>query len=168
MNPAQLNPSRIHHNPSRRVTDSTIKQVVQEVYSEFLIESFTNPSRVFVTDSRRRKPFKYKEKLSLTMCKYKSVTLCRAQRFCVREGVVTDFRDGFESRRSRLGVVVACGRHVWPEFASSREFRRWSASRARRDTSPTCGPRRVCQCGRCNGSFPAKTDGRRPWEQSQW
>ena len=96
MKPERLNPSRIRHNPSRYVTDSTTKQAGQELCGQSGMRSVTYPSRIFVTDSSRLKPFKYKEKLSLTMCKYKSITPCRAQRFRVREGVVMDSRDGFQ------------------------------------------------------------------------
>ena len=166
MKPQGLNPSRIRRNPSRDVTDSTTKQAGQELCGQSGMRSITYPSRISVTDFGSRKPLKYKEKLSLTMCKYKSVTRCRAQRLCVREGVVMDSRDGF--RCSRPVAVLACGRHVWPTFASSREFRRRSASRARCDTWPTCGPRRICQSGRAIGTPPAKSARRRPREQSQW
>jgi hypothetical protein len=167
MNSSQSNPSRIRHNPSRGVTDSATKQASHAVCDDFLMKSVTNPSRVPVTDFGRGKPLKYKEKLSLTMCKYESVTRCRARRFHVRAGVVTDSRDGFEFVRSRLGAITACGRHVWPTFASSREFRRWSASPAPRDTRPTCGPRPACQSGRAIGTPPAKSVRRRPREQSR-
>lgn len=155
MKPQGLNPSRIRRNPSRDVTDSSTKQVGRELCGQSGMRSVTYPSRISVTDFGRRKPLKYKEKLSLTMCKYKSVTRCRAQRLCVREGGVMDSRDGFESWRSRSVAVVACGRHVCivarvpPQVRLPRAARHvanvWPTARLPRWQSDRYSARQICQ-----------------------
>lgn len=62
-------------------------------------ESVTNPSRTFVTDSKRGKANKYRGKKTLSPSLDKSVTYPPARRVCAcvrtREGGVMDFRDGF-------------------------------------------------------------------------
>lgn len=121
MKSASSNPSRIRHNPSRRVTDSTTKQAIWDVCGEFSVKSVTNPSRVFVTDFRRRKSHKNKEKLSLSLSIFKSVTHPLAMRVRLRAGVVTDSRDGFSQHPlATTGLVAA----VQIDIASTREFSR--------------------------------------------
>lgn|GEM_PF-5376880 len=104
------NPSRIRHATVAPVTDCRGAKVEKA-------QSVTNPSRALVTDSDGVKGLKYREKHTLSPFLYESVTYphprCVWARTRIREGGVTDSRDGFDSGDLPcLSGVIAAGSSI--------------------------------------------------------
>lgn len=104
------NPSRIRHAAVAPVTDCRGAKVEKT-------QSVTNPSRALVTDSDGAKGLKYKEKHTLSPFLYESVTYphprCVWARTRIREGGVTDSRDGFQfGDLPCLSVVIVAGSSI--------------------------------------------------------
>lgn len=92
-----MKPIRIRHgNPSHGITPQARGRAEMGPKGE----SVMNPSRLSVTDSERQKAREYIKKHTLSPFLIKSVTYppARGVRVCtrIREGCVTDLRDGFE------------------------------------------------------------------------